>query len=51
VAQRPAFGSFISNWSESDLPAWRKLGVALRNTTKKVVTLSHCCGNHGEPGC
>ena len=31
---------------------WRKdSGVAARNMLRKVMTLSSCCGNHGQPGC
>ncbi|MDP9330594.1 MAG: hypothetical protein M3P11_08170 [Actinomycetota bacterium] len=41
--------NFFTNWSESDLPLFRRLGVTARN---RVKALRHgCCGNHGQPGC
>lgn len=47
----PSFRSFFTNWTDSDLPAHRKLSAALRNTLVKATRLQDCCGNHGEPGC
>jgi hypothetical protein len=41
---------FFTNWSESDLPFARKIGVTLRNRAKSLVN-GGCCGNHGQPGC
>ena len=42
---------FLGNWKDSDEPLLTKVGMVFKNNTKKVVTLSSCCGHHGEPGC
>ena len=42
---------FIGNWKDSDDPVLVKLASVLKNNTKKAVTLSSCCGNHGDVGC
>jgi hypothetical protein len=42
---------FIRNWRSSRDPLAVKIGDLLKNSTRKVVTLSSCCGNHGEVGC
>ncbi len=41
----------VRNWTNSDLPFLAKVGKLVKNNAKKVATLSHCCGNYGEPGC
>ena len=51
MARRPSFRAFSANWRESDLPLFEKLAKTVKNNAKKAVTLSQCCGNHGEPGC
>jgi hypothetical protein len=33
------------------MPLHRKLGLIVRNTVRKFVRLSDCCGHPGEPGC
>jgi hypothetical protein len=43
-------GNFFTNWSESDLPFVRKVGVTVRNRMRSLVNKG-CCGHHGEPGC
>jgi hypothetical protein len=40
---------FFTNWSGSELPVAKRLGVTARNRVKALVT--GCCGNHGQPGC
>ncbi len=47
----PSPGNVVRNWSESDEPFFTKLGMLVRNNLKKVRTMSHCCGNPGQPGC
>jgi hypothetical protein len=40
---------FFTNWSGSDLPIPRRLGVTVKN---RIRAARHgCCGNHGAPGC
>ena len=51
MARRPSFRAFSANWRSSDLPFLDKLAKTVKNNAKKAVTLSQCCGNHGEPGC
>jgi len=41
---------FFTNWSESDLPFGRKVGLTFRNRAKSLVN-GGCCGNLGQPGC
>ena len=41
---------FFTNWSESDLPFARKVGVTVKNRATSLVN-GGCCGNHGHPGC
>jgi hypothetical protein len=42
---------FVHNWKASDAALLTKVGRLLKNNAKKAVTLSSCCGNHGEVGC
>lgn len=42
--------AFLDNL-KGPMPLGRKLGLILLNSARKVVTLSHCCGHPGEPGC
>lgn len=51
VSRRPSLGNVFSNWRESDLPLPDRFTALIRNNWKKLRTASHCCGNHGEPGC
>ena len=51
MARRPSPRQFLGNWKTSDLPFPAKVGKLIKNNAKKAVTLSGCCGNHGEPGC
>ena len=48
---RPDPRHFFNNFNASDLPLWKKLELAAKNTAIKVKNGSDCCGNHGEPGC
>ena len=41
----------VSNWRTYDAPFRVKLRLAARNNWRKMVNLSRCCGNGGEPGC
>lgn len=41
---------FLTNM-HVEMPLWRKLRLAARNTWIKVSTGSTCCGHPGEPGC
>jgi len=34
-----------------EMPLSRKIWLLFRNNMKKILTLSSCCGHHGEPGC
>jgi hypothetical protein len=47
----PSPRDFIGNFDDYDAPLDRKIGKALRNSAKKLLTLSRCCGHPGEPGC
>ncbi|NNC74391.1 MAG: hypothetical protein HKN93_02650 [Acidimicrobiia bacterium] len=51
MARGPHPRHLINNWRNSDGPFAEKLGKLIRNNVKKATTVSHCCGNHGEPGC
>jgi hypothetical protein len=33
------------------MPLSKKMWLFFRNNLKKILTLSRCCGHHGEPGC
>lgn len=49
---RPSLRTSISNWNRSDLPFFRRLGVALGNYGRRLrVPPRDCCGNPGQPGC
>lgn len=48
---KPSLGNAGSNWANSDLPVWEKLRLVAKNSAIKAKNRSHCCGNHGEPGC
>jgi hypothetical protein len=42
--------NFFTNWSSSELPVPKRLGVTVKNRAKGLVN-GGCCGNHGQPGC
>ncbi|MFA5890555.1 MAG: hypothetical protein WDA27_06355 [Actinomycetota bacterium] len=48
---RPSLRDAFENWSESDAPLFRKIGLTARNEWKKIRTGRNCCGNIDEPGC
>ena len=48
---RPNLNDLRDNFRDYDGPLERKLVKAVSNNVKKLVTLSECCGNLGEPGC
>jgi len=48
---RPSMRNSLTNWRESDVAFFRKLGLTLRNNWTKLRTRQNCCGNFGEPGC
>jgi hypothetical protein len=42
----------MSNWSHSELPLLRRLGVALANYSRRLrLPPRDCCSHPGEPGC
>jgi hypothetical protein len=47
---RPSVGIFLTNLNV-DMPLWKKIWLLFRNNMKKILTVSSCCGHHGEPGC
>ncbi len=49
---KPSLRDAMTNWRESDLPFFAKLGTALRNYSRRFgVPPRNCCGNYGQPGC
>ena len=49
---RPSFRAGISNWRNSDLPFFERLGVALVNYSRRIrIPPRNCCGHPGDPGC
>jgi hypothetical protein len=48
---KPGFRNSRTNWRESALPFFTKLGIAMRNNVIKLRTRRSCCGNYGQPGC
>lgn len=48
---KPSIGRLFKNFDEYDGSLDKKVRKAVTNNLKKVVTLSDCCGNPGEPGC
>ena len=49
---RPSMRDSLTNWRQSPLPFLSKMGVALRNYSRRFgVPPKNCCGNYGEPGC
>ena len=46
----PSAAAFRENLREP-MPLVRKVRLVVRNTLRKVFTLSECCGHPGEPGC
>ena len=48
---RPSPKDFFRNFDDYDGSWEKKISKALRNSAKKVVTFSDCCGHPGEPGC
>lgn len=47
---RPNASAFAANLRKP-MPLSRKLKLAIRNMTLKVVHVQQCCGHYGEPGC
>lgn len=48
--ERPSGRAFLTNL-HVDMPLSKKIWLVLRNNMKKILTMSNCCGHHGEPGC
>ncbi len=48
---RPNLRDLIANFRDYPAPFGTKLGLALRNTGRKLRQRSNCCGHPGEPGC
>jgi hypothetical protein len=49
---RPSFRAGISNWRNSELPFFERLGVALANYSRRFrIPPRNCCGHSGDPGC
>ena len=48
---RPSIRDFFRNFDDYDGSWDKKIRKAFLNNTKKVLTLSDCCGHPGEPGC
>lgn len=46
----PSPSAFIRNLQQP-MPLPRKVLLAIKNMSLKVVKLRPCCGHHGEPGC
>ncbi|HUG05943.1 MAG TPA: hypothetical protein VMQ78_05360 [Candidatus Limnocylindria bacterium] len=49
--RRGSFLRAIRNFTDSQIPLPRRLGVASRNAWLRVVRRRACCGHDGEPGC
>ena len=49
---RPSMRNSLTNWRQSSLPFFGRLGVALRNYSRRFgIPPANCCGNYGQPGC
>lgn len=49
---RPSLRAVRNNWRTSDLPFWRRLGVALTNYARRLrIPPRDCCDRPGQPGC
>lgn len=59
-SKRP--GALLKRWASaaksathifltSDEPLTKKMVMVPKNMYRRVVQLSDCCGNYGEPGC
>ncbi len=48
---RPSLSDALTNWRESSLPFFSRMGKTMRNNWTKLRTRQNCCGNYGEPGC
>jgi hypothetical protein len=48
--KKPSTKAFLTNL-HVDMPLSKKIWLLFRNNMKKILTLSSCCGHHGEPGC
>lgn len=48
---RPSLRALFKNFGSYDASLEKKLSKAVSNNLKKLVTLTECCGHHGEPGC
>jgi hypothetical protein len=48
--RKPSIRIFLTNL-DVDMPLSKKIWLLFRNNMKKILTLSSCCGHHGEPGC
>jgi len=46
----PSAGAALRNWRQP-MPLPRKIKLALKNTSIKIVRRQSCCGHPGEPGC
>lgn len=51
MARGPNPRDTFRNWADYEGSLIEKLALTFRNNTKKVATLSNCCGHPGEPGC
>ena len=49
---RPSMRAGITNWQNSELPFFERLGVALGNYSRRFrIPPRNCCDNLGQPGC
>jgi hypothetical protein len=48
---RPSARDLFKNFDDYHGSLDKKVTKGVANTLRKVVTVSDCCGNHGEPGC
>lgn len=47
---KPTPSAFVRNLRQP-MPLSRKMKLAIKNVTLKVVRVQTCCGHYGEPGC
>jgi hypothetical protein len=50
AGEKPSVDAFRRNLA-AEMPFSRKWWLVFRNTMRKILTLSDCCGHSGEPGC
>jgi hypothetical protein len=48
--EKPSVRAVLTNL-HVPMPWWKKVWLIVRNGSRRILTMSDCCGHPGEPGC